>query len=123
LAGCGAIVDERVAFLVGKELSDVRCANFHFKRSGDAIKGFDALAGKFLAVLVQVDKARGDDEAGGIDDAASAGGVAEMRAIFPSRMPTLRTASRPVSGSMTRPPSRMMSYCWADRKGVENRTR
>src|SRR6202044_2286501 len=44
----------------------------------------------------------------------------EMRTIFPSRMPTLRTASRPVSGSMTRPPSSTRSYCCADTMGIDN---
>src|SRR5438067_10850843 len=36
-------------------------------------------------------------------------------------MPTLRTASVLVSGSMTRPPSITMSYCWANRKEAQNR--
>ena len=44
----------------------------------------------------------------------------EMRIIFPSRMPTLRTASTPVSGSMTRPPSSTRSYCCADTMVVDN---
>src|SRR5208282_1583951 len=38
----------------------------------------------------------------------------------PSRMPTLRTASMPVSGSMTRPPSSTRSYCGADARVVDN---
>src|ERR1700728_81248 len=49
-------------------------------------------------------------------------GVAEMRAILPSRMPMLRTASNAVSGSMTRPPSITRSYCCAATK-VESRRR
>src|SRR5271168_2843110 len=44
-----------------------------------------------------------------------------MRTILPLRMPTLRTASRPVSGSMTRPPSRTRSYCWAATIVVEQK--
>src|SRR5712672_427568 len=43
-----------------------------------------------------------------------------MRTIFPSRMPTFRTASNPVSGSMTRPPSSTRSYCWAAAMVAEN---
>src|SRR5712671_5678022 len=44
----------------------------------------------------------------------------EMRTIFPSRTPTFRTASNPVSGSTTRPPSSTRSYCWAAAIVVEN---
>src|SRR5205823_9281995 len=36
-------------------------------------------------------------------------------------MPTLRTASVLVSGSMTRPPTITMSYCWANREEAQNR--
>src|SRR5712691_3956765 len=46
-----------------------------------------------------------------------------MRAIFPSRMPTFRAASSPVSESMTRPPSSTRSYCCAAMMVVENSRR
>src|SRR5438445_6237196 len=36
-------------------------------------------------------------------------------------IPTLRTASDLVSGSITRPPSITMSYCWANRNETQNR--
>src|SRR5438309_12008512 len=36
-------------------------------------------------------------------------------------MPTLRTASVLVSGSITRPPSITISYCWANRNEAQNR--
>jgi hypothetical protein len=39
---------------------------------------------------------------------------------LPSRMPTLRVASRPVSKSITRPPSCTRSYCCADTTVVDN---
>ena len=72
VAGGGAVVDERVSLLGIQKLGDVGCADFHFERGGHAVEGLDALAGKILAVLVQVDEAGRDDEAGGVDDAASA---------------------------------------------------
>ena len=71
VAGGGAVVDERVSLLGIEKLFDVGSADFHFERGGDAVEGFDALAGEILAVLVQVDEAGSDDEAGGVDDAAS----------------------------------------------------
>src|SRR5580692_12000515 len=46
-------------------------------------------------------------------------GATETLAIFPSRIPTLRTASSPVSGSMMRPPSTTTSYCCAAAKVPE----
>ena len=55
-----------------QKLSDVGRANFHFQRRRYAVERFDALAVEFLAVLVQIDEAGSDDEAGGVDDAASA---------------------------------------------------
>ena len=106
-------MNERVTFFFFEELGDVGGADFEFESHGDAIEGLEALAGQFLAMLVEVDEAGGDDQAGGVDDAASRSVSEEMRRIFPSRIPTLRTASVPVSGSMTRPPSTTRSYCCA----------
>ena len=102
-----------MAVLGFEELGDIGGANFHFQSGSYAVEGFDALAGEPLTVLVQVNEAGGHHEAGDVDRTAPAQRAAEMRAILPSRMPTLRTASREVSGSMTRPPSSTRSYCWA----------
>src|ERR1700685_614087 len=46
-----------------------------------------------------------------------------MRIIFPSRIPTLRTASRPVSGSITRPSSSTRSNCRADTRLLDKTPR
>jgi hypothetical protein len=59
---------------------------------------------------MQIDKTGSDYEPRCIDlDLASQGRV-EIAAIFLPLMPTLRTASRPDSGSITRPPCKVMSY-------------
>jgi hypothetical protein len=65
-------MDERMPLLVIQKLSDIRCADFHFESGGDAVECFHALAIGFLAVLVQVDEAGRDDEAGCVNDASSA---------------------------------------------------
>ena len=52
-------------------MGDVGGADFHFQSGGHAVEGFDALAGGILAVLVQVDETGSNDEAGGMNDAAS----------------------------------------------------
>ncbi len=70
MAGGSAVVNERVPFLRLQKLGHVGRANLHFERRGHAVERFDALAGKLLAVLVQVDEAGSDDEASGVDDAA-----------------------------------------------------
>ena len=71
MTGSGAVVDERVFLLLVQELCDVGGADFHFQSGGDAVEGFHALAGEVLAMLVQVNEAGSDDQAGGVDDAAS----------------------------------------------------
>jgi hypothetical protein len=72
MAGGGAVVNERVPFLHREKLRNVGRADFHFQRGGYAVEGFDALAGEVLAVLMEIDEAGCDDQAGGVDDAASA---------------------------------------------------
>jgi hypothetical protein len=71
VAGGGAVVNQRVAFFGFQELGDVGHADFQFERGSDAVERLDALAGEFLAVLVQIDKAGSDNQAAGMNDAAS----------------------------------------------------
>jgi hypothetical protein len=72
VAGGRAVVDQRIPLLGIQKLGDVGRADLHFQRGGYAVEGLDALAGEILAVLMQVDEAGCDDEAGGVDDAPSA---------------------------------------------------
>ena len=110
---CGAVVDQRVVLLFFQEVGNIGHADFEFEGGGDAVEGFDALAREVLAMLMEIDETGCDDETFYGDCSLGWSGSAEIRAILPLRMPTLRMASRLVSGSMTRPPSRTRSYCWA----------
>src|SRR5215510_5493195 len=65
MARRGSIVDEGVALHGPQECRDIGLADFHFKRSGHAVKRFNALAFKVLAVLVQVNESWSHDQASG----------------------------------------------------------
>src|SRR5271169_131696 len=71
VAGGGAVVNQRVAFLGFQELGYVGHADFQFERGGDTVKRLDALAGEVLAVLMQIDESGSDHQAAGMDDAPS----------------------------------------------------
>src|SRR5437016_3396626 len=72
MTGRGAVMDQRVTFLVFQEPGDVGHSNFHFQRRGYAVKRLDALAFHVLAVLVQIDESRCDDKSAGVNDVPSA---------------------------------------------------
>ena len=111
MAGRRAVVDQRAAFFGFQELCDIGHPDFQFQRRGYAVERLDALAFRFLAVLVQVNESRSDHEAAGMDDPSPGQRLGRDAGDLSVRMPTLRTASRPVSGSITRPPSSTRSYC------------
>ena len=58
-----------MAFLRFQKLRNIRGADLHFQRRGDAVKRLHALAGDVLRMLVKVDEAGGDDETGRMNDA------------------------------------------------------
>ena len=76
-----------MTFFRFQELSDVGRSDFQFQRRRYAVKRLDPLARHVLAMLVQVNEARRDPTTRPPLSAAD-----ETRAIFPSRMPTLRTS-------------------------------
>ena len=104
-----AIVDQRFAFALGVPGINVGGAGFQFEGGGDAVVGLELVVAGFLAVFMQIDEAGGDDQAAGVDGLWPCSGVSVMSTILPCGMPTLRMASRPDSGSMTRPPEITMS--------------
>ena len=75
MAGRRSVVDQRMAVLHFQKLGNVRHADFQLQCSGDTVKRLDALAFQVLAVLVQIDEARSDDEAAGGDNPLAAQGV------------------------------------------------
>ena len=60
-----------MAFFCFQEGGDVGRADLEFECRSDAVHGFDALAVEILGVLVEIDESRGDDQSGGMDDAAA----------------------------------------------------
>lgn len=63
--------------------------------------------------VVGIDEARSDHMALGVDDFLAVVAFFVTTAIFPFLIPTLRTASSPLSGSMTRPFRITRSYSFA----------
>ena len=60
---CGRpVVNQRPASSFGQETRNIRNSDFHFQRRGHAVQGFQAVILRVLAVGVQVDKTRSDDE-------------------------------------------------------------
>ena len=72
VAGGGAVVDQRCALPGFEERSDVGCADLKLEGRRDAVERLDALAGKVLAVLVEINEAGCNDEAS-CGDYATAG--------------------------------------------------
>ena len=79
---------------------------FEVERGGDAVEGLHAVGGDRLAVGVQVDEARArpPGPAASITRSAPPSPV-PTAAIRPSRSATSHTASIPLAGSTTRPPT------------------
>ena len=72
MASGRAEVNQRPASPFGQKTCNVRDSDFHFERRGHAVQGFQAVILRVLAVRVQVDKTRGDDETSRIDRSCSA---------------------------------------------------
>lgn len=66
-----AVIDQRLRLPLVVPGIHIGDAYFHFERGGDAIHGFVAVVLGILAVRVEIDGARGDYEAGGIDCGAA----------------------------------------------------
>ncbi len=49
-------------------MGDIGSPDFHFQRRGYTVERLDALAGRFLAMLVQVNEARGHDQPCRVND-------------------------------------------------------
>ncbi len=64
-----AVVDQGAALFLLQKCGDIRHADFHFQRGGNAVEGFEAAARGVLPMLVQVDEAGRDDESLDVDDA------------------------------------------------------
>ena len=71
VAGRRAEVDERATGAGAIPGLDGVDADFHFKRGGDAVAGFEAVILISLAVGMEVDETGGDDESGDVDDLAA----------------------------------------------------
>ncbi len=95
-----AEVDERLAGVLAVELGDGLGAALELERGRHAVERGEAVAAGGLPVVVEVDEAGGDDQALGVDRVLA--GEALIAAILEPRMPMLRGASRPDSGSITR---------------------
>ncbi len=69
---CGSsVVNERLPFFELEELSHVGYADLHFKRGGYSVESLHALAGEFLAMLMQIDESGSDDQSCRMNDTAS----------------------------------------------------
>ena len=108
-----SVVNEGMSVFGLQEDRNIGYADLHFERSRYPVEGLHALAGEILAVLMQVDEAGCDYEAGSINVSAAGQSICGNPRKLSILDSTLRTASRPVSGSMTRPCWRTMSYCCA----------
>jgi hypothetical protein len=114
MAGRAAVVNERVTLFRFQELRDIGRADFQFERCGYAVERFHALALYLLAVLVKINESWSYYQPAGMNNPVSAqrlGRDADNLSV---------TDARPVSGSITRPPSITRSYCCADTAGFVN---
>ena len=104
MARGGPEVDRRRAAPRVVERRDVRRADLEIERGRHPFLRREAIRRGVVDVRVQVDEPRRHDQAARVDRGRPVSGSADTAAMRPPVMPTSRTASSPVSGSMTRPP-------------------
>ena len=104
--GRGAVVEDAALLgLAGIPGGDGHDAGLEVERGGDAVEGLHAVGRDRLAVGMQVDEARRDHQAGGVDDPFGlARDRSRARRYGRPAARHRRLASMPVAGSMTRPP-------------------
>src|SRR5579864_197651 len=71
MARSGAVVNERLAFFGLKKLCNVRDADFHFESVCNPVESLYSLAREFLAMLMQIDESRSNNQSGRINDTSS----------------------------------------------------